>query len=553
MDKRTILAFALSFIVLLFWSVLFTPTPQESGQPVKKQMEAQDSAVEPLRPASPHTALPPRLPERQDLKPTSVAEKEIIVETPLYRAVFTNIGPSLKLFELKKYRQTIKKDSPPVNLVPGKNHKRFIVIDFVESLGNGNEDVLYDTELDHIILKEEDKPEEVLFKGQLPNGLVVEKIYRFYPDQYKIDLEVRVKNFNSTRVKGQFLVEINPVLPKDKKSYYSSFTGLTVLKNNEYTEIGLDDPGDKIGLEGQIGWIAFQEPYFISAVVPEEVTQAKVEALKEEGDRLHGRLINSSLVLPPGGQVTSSYAMFLGPLDLGLLGQFGKGLDKAINFGWTDVIAKPLLHALRFFNKWVHNYGVAIILLTILVKLLFWPLTHKSYKSMKEMQKLQPLMMKIREKYKNNKEQMNKELMALYKTYKVNPMSGCLPMIVQIPVFFALYKLLVQAIELRHAPFILWINDLSAPDRLFNFPFSIPLMAPPYGIPVLTLLMGASMFIQQKMTPTTGDPTQAKMMMLLPIVFTFLFINFPSGLVLYWLVNNILSIAQQYAIYKKSS
>ena len=169
---------------------------------------------------------------------------------------------------------------------------------------------------------------------------------------------------------------------------------------------------------------------------------------------------------------------------------------------------------------------------------------------MKEMQKLQPRMAKIREKYKNNKAQLNKEMMGLYKTYKVNPMGGCLPMIIQLPVFFALFRILGSAIELRQAPFMLWIKDLSAPDRLFNFPFSIPFMQPPYGIPVLTLLMGASMFLQQKMTPTPGDPMQAKIMMFLPLIFTFMFINFPSGLVLYWFVNNILSIGQQYRIHK---
>jgi YidC/Oxa1 family membrane protein insertase len=172
---------------------------------------------------------------------------------------------------------------------------------------------------------------------------------------------------------------------------------------------------------------------------------------------------------------------------------------------------------------------------------------------MKEMRKLQPMMAKIREKYKGNKAEMQKQLMSLYKTYKINPMGGCLPMLVQLPVFFAFYRILPNSIELRHAPFVLWINDLSAPERLFSFPLKIPFMAPPYGIPVLTLLMGASMFLQQKMTPATGDPAQAKMMMLLPIVFTFLFINFPSGLVLYWLVNNILSIAQQYRINRQSS
>jgi YidC/Oxa1 family membrane protein insertase len=205
---------------------------------------------------------------------------------------------------------------------------------------------------------------------------------------------------------------------------------------------------------------------------------------------------------------------------------------------------------MNFLYRYIPNYGIAIIILTILIKILFWPLGTKSYKSMNEMKKLQPLMTEIREKYKDDKKRMNEEVMGLYKTYKINPLGGCLPMVAQIPVFFALYQMLYGAIELRHAPFMGWINDLSAPDRLFEFGFSIPFMDPPYGIPVLTIVMGATMLIQQKLQPPAGDPTQAKMMMMMPVVFTVIFINFSSGLVLYWLVNNILSIAQQYFVSK---
>jgi YidC/Oxa1 family membrane protein insertase len=200
----------------------------------------------------------------------------------------------------------------------------------------------------------------------------------------------------------------------------------------------------------------------------------------------------------------------------------------------------------------IPNYGIAIIVLTLLIKIVLWPLGSKSYKSMSEMKKIQPLMKEIREKHKDDKKKMNEEVMSLYRTYKINPLGGCLPMVVQLPVFFALYRMLYQAIELRHAPFFLWIDDLSAPDRLFQFPIDhIPFMEPPYGIPVLTLIMGASMLLQQKMSPPMGDPTQAKMMMFMPVIFTVIFINFSSGLVLYWLVNNLLSIAQQYYIQKK--
>ena len=206
------------------------------------------------------------------------------------------------------------------------------------------------------------------------------------------------------------------------------------------------------------------------------------------------------------------------------------------------------------YDHFIPNYGVAIIILTLLTKIILWPLGNKSYRSMNEMKKIQPLVAEIKEKYKDDKKRMNEEMMGLYKTYKVNPAGGCLPMVVQIPVFFALYRMLYEAIELRHAPFFWWITDLSAPDRLFRFNIEhIPFMQPPYGIPVLTLIMGATMFLQQKMQPPAGDPTQAKMMMMMPIVFTVVFINFSSGLVLYWLINNIISIAQQYYIYKKKA
>jgi YidC/Oxa1 family membrane protein insertase len=197
----------------------------------------------------------------------------------------------------------------------------------------------------------------------------------------------------------------------------------------------------------------------------------------------------------------------------------------------------PMLISLKYMNEFVKNFGIAIIILTILIKILFWPLGNKSYESMKAMQKLQPKMQELRDKFKDDKQKLSQETMALYRAHKVNPMGGCLPMLIQIPVFFGLYKALLYAIELRHAPFFWWIQDLSAKDPYYITP----------------IIMGATMFIQQKMTPTAGDPMQQKIMLFLPIIFTFLFLNFPSGLVIYWLFNNILSIGQQYYVNKKHS
>jgi YidC/Oxa1 family membrane protein insertase len=288
----------------------------------------------------------------------------------------------------------------------------------------------------------------------------------------------------------------------------------------------------------------------MSCLIPQPHTQAK-EKLSFDSPVVTTRYVQSMERLDPGKQVTYSFSLFMGPKSLKLLSSYGNNLKKAINFGWFDILAKPCLMGMNLIHGLIPNYGIAIMLLTLLIKLIFWPLGTKSYRSMNDMKKLQPLMMEMREKYKGDKQRMNQEVMGLYKTYKVNPMSGCLPMIVQMPIFFALYRMLYQAIELRHAPFMWWINDLSAPDRLFHFDFAIPFMQAPYGIPVLTIIMGATMFLQQKMSPSTGDPTQAKMMMLMPLFMTFIFINFPAGLVLYWLVNNVLSIGQQYYIQKK--
>ena len=246
--------------------------------------------------------------------------------------------------------------------------------------------------------------------------------------------------------------------------------------------------------------------------------------------------------LAPGEK--SRYTLFVGPKDLDVLKSVGNGLERSIDFGYFAFVAFPLLSVLRFFHRFTGSYGADIILLTVLIKLLLAPLTHKSFVSMKQMQKLQPQMERLKEKFKDDKEGLNKEIMELYRRNKVNPFGGCLPMVLQIPVFIGLYNALLTPIELRHAPFF-WIQDLSRPDWE-----SLPLHIAGWnmGIPVLTVLMGASMFLQQWMTPSAGDPNQRRMMLMMPLVFTVMFVTFPAGLTIYWLVNNVLSIAQQYLI-----
>jgi len=550
MDKKTLLALGLSFLVFLVWSLLFGPkptdTPTNKQSVPKKEQSQQKDQSQPVLEDRPI----PTGPKRDLMLETGRDTRDITVETDLYIAVFSGSGPLIKSFKLKKYRSTLEKSAPLKELINVKNKDGcgFNLGFSGKNIPNINW-LTYKVNRKEIAIRPGDQPKELIYARESPEGIEIQTRFIFYADNYKIDLSVDVNNRSEYLIDDALSLNLFHLPTKAKKGY-GAFEGMALLLGDKLKEVKVGKLKDK-QFFGQISWIAREEPYFLAAIVDEKSRKSTAKSSILLDDEIKISYIPPSLNLRQGRKTTENFTLYLGPRDLYILKALNKKLEKAINFGWFDIIAKPLLVTLRFFNKYLFNYGLSIILLTIIIKILFWPLTHKSYQSMKEMRKLQPMMAKIREKYKGNKQEMQKQLMGLYKTYKINPMGGCLPMIVQIPVFFALFRVLPNSIELRHAPFVLWIKDLSAPDRLFSFPFQIPFMAPPYGIPVLTLIMGASMFLQQKMTPTTGDPTQAKMMMLLPIVFTFMFINFPSGLVLYWLVNNVLSIAQQYKINKQ--
>jgi YidC/Oxa1 family membrane protein insertase len=319
-----------------------------------------------------------------------------------------------------------------------------------------------------------------------------------------------------------------------KGGQYETIGPVSLVDDTIHTD-DIDDVVESPRIYGkETVWTGFQTKYFISAIVPLAGAVERVR-IEKTNAAVENIIESPYLSIPVGGTGAFDFIAYFGPRDVEILGGVGHQLSRAIDFGFFSPIAKPLLHVLKFFYSFVGNYGISIIILTGIIKILFWPLTQKSYSSMKAMQKLQPEMQKIREKYKNDRERMNREIMEMYKSKRVNPLGGCLPMIVQIPVFFALYKVLMDSIELRHAPFALWIMDLSAKDPYYVTP----------------LIMGASMFVQQKMTPTTMDPMQAKIFMIMPVVFTFMFLNFPSGLVIYWLVNNLLTILQQYFINRK--
>lgn len=295
--------------------------------------------------------------------------------------------------------------------------------------------------------------------------------------------------------------------------------------------------------QGNFPWAGVMSNYFMNLTAPGDSVNLTLKG-RMQGEVWRLALERPEQATPAGGEFSASTNWWLGPKDRNLLVTAPNDMLSALNYGMFSIIARPLLVILDFFHSYVGNWGIAILLLVCLIRICFWPLSQKSYKSMNQMKKLQPMMQKLREKYKDDKQALNREVMQLYKTYKVNPAGGCLPILVQIPVFIGLYQALLNSIELRHAAFIyylpftdiVWLADLSAADPYYITP----------------IVMGATMFLQQRLTPAAGDPTQQKIMMFMPLIFTAMFLNFPAGLVLYWLCNNILSIGQQWWMLRKA-
>ena len=546
---RAFLAIILSFLILIGYQYFFVP-PQQAPAPVQTEQQAKPEAPSEkvAAPASqPATAAP------SIVQPPVVAidknARDIMVETPLYTAVFLEQGGGLKSFVLKQYRKELAKDSGPMELVKVSSPAALPLV-FTLDNGAAASLPLFTADKQQLQLNEAEQG-SLTMTATLASGIKIVRTLKFSGDSYLIDTSYAVTNQGTTpqQVSPAMGMTQAPFAVASSTSRYL-FSGPVAYINDELQEVKekklKDGPQT---LQGTISWSAYEDNYFICAIIPDQANASMVTMSKSGEDAVRTVVGTGLTALAPGEGKTFGYKAYFGPKKLSVLKSTGYELSKAVNFGWFDVLAKPVLFLLNYFYSIIGNYGIAIIIVTCLIKAVFWPITQKGMKSMKNMQKLQPKVAKLKEKYKDDPAKMNQEMMAMYKTYKVNPIGGCLPMLIQIPFFFALYRVLMAAIELRHAPFMLWINDLSAPDRLM-VGFDIPML---HGIPVLTLLMGASMYLQQKMTPTTADPTQAKIMQFLPVVFTFMFINFASGLVLYWFVNNLLSILQQQLINRQTS
>lgn len=575
MEKRAIYAILLTFFIIIAWTFIQSKFfPQAPSKPAPQEVK-KEQVTPAEKAAEKKVSEEKRLAkERAPGKPKVVPQKEISIETQNYWAVFTSDDARLMHFKLKKYEDRVDEAALTIKLIQfveeilGKKvetPKKPEPLDLVNTREEKNlplgltlllSDENWEVDKDQLRLLESSEKGEITFSKSLDNGLNVLKRFKFTADRYTINLEVEVQNNSSKEITNQLglewigEIELAKLAKEENKDFglkYSFFRNQKVEKK-EFggsatsgcipgcgTQKTTTEPFETTE-KGDIKWFSFEGEYFVALLIPPPSKEITLSVKGTEKNLLKADLNTSPISIPPKEKVNVSYQIYLGPKDEDLLKTLGVGAEKLVDFGFFTIVAKPLLWVLRLTNTVTKNYGIDIIILSILIKIIFLPLTQISMKSMKEMQKVQPEMNRLKEQHKNDKAKLQQEIMLLYKRRKINPMSGCLPMLIQIPVFIALYNALQYTMEMRHAPFFFWIKDLAAKDPIYITP----------------IIMGATMVLQQKMTPTAADPTQAKMFLLMPVMFTFLFLNFPSGLVIYWLTNNVLSIAHQYYMNKKT-
>ena len=528
MEKRFLFAIVLSFVVLFLWQAVFLKKPEPVQAPAAETMEKlsvpETTGMKKVPPTE--TKTPPAA--KEILQPVSgEREEEIIVDTTLYRAVWSNKGAVLKNWFLKKY---LDEEGENVDLISRRSQETNIFPLFLATDDECFDSIInravYRPSLSRIDLVDGEKA-ELRFTYADENGNSVEKIFTFSGGSYVFDVSLSVHRagqpLEATLLWGPSFGNLTET---ELKNRLGGGTGTAFFTQNKVERINEARVSpNKPNAFNYIPWSAYENNYF-SAIFIQEFQKSSAAFLQRENDQV----IDSFLA------VNRVQKIFIGPKDLELLSDWGYQTKKIVKFGLFSFISEILYRGLKIIHGAIPNWGIAIILLTILVKIIFFPLTYSSTKSMAKMQEIQPKIKAIRSKYKKAKQdiaqrrKMNEEMMALYKEHSINPAGGCLPLLIQIPIFWGFFRLLAVAIEFRQAPFMLWITDLSMKDPFYVTP----------------ILMGITQYISQKMTPTSADPTQQRMMLIMPVVMTFFFMNFQSGLVLYWLTNNVLQIAQQY-------
>jgi YidC/Oxa1 family membrane protein insertase len=534
MEKRLILAIVLSFLVLMgYQHFVVKPNKPNVAPPVTPSATSTAPAVpgtagaaQENRQAAPAETKPaPAVPAPDLGAVAGQAETDVVVETSLYKAVWTNKGGVLKSWKLKNHKNSLKED---LDLVPAMAREigRYpfsLGLDDAAFAGLLNSS-LFEASQTALDLRD-GASGELRFVFSDGASVKAEKAFRFTGGSYALEMEIRVwKDGQPVSPSVLWGPGIGNPTPAELKQSYNFSTGSAVYTGGKVIRMIERKYKAEQGAYNFVDWAAYEDNYFVALfVLPSQKGQAVFR--KETAGQAPAFFV----------YVTEPRRAYIGPKDAEALKAFGNDAKKVISFGMFGSIAEILLVVVRFFHNLIPNWGIDIILLTIVIKIIFFPLTYSSTKSMVKMADLQPKVKALRAKYKKSKSDiaqrrlMNEEMMKLYKEHGVNPAGGCLPMLIQLPVFWGVFRMLVVSIEFRHAPFALWITDLSVRD-------------PYYVTPVL---MGITQFISQKMTPTSADPSQAKMMLIMPFVMTIFFMNFQSGLVLYWLTTNVLQIGQQ--------
>ena len=539
-NPRLLLAIALSFLVLLIWQAWMQDYgPQQPPEPVPAT--AQTDSVTPSAGGEDL----PAAHDGQELQQTEQvalqlpAGQQVEVITDLFRAVIDTQGGDLREVDLLQYPLTLKPDSPPFRLLETSADQLFIAQSGLR-VGKGPEPThhaSFQVDQHKFELANDSDVIEVPLRWSDGQGVEVIKIYRFHRASYVIDVEFQVNNRGAEAWKAQPYYQLQRTPLQATSRFLYTYTGGVLYSPEEkYQKVSFDDM-EKANLNREVtgGWAAMLQHYFVGAWIPPATQPERYYTRALQGERYVIGMIGASLNVAAGGQQSSEARLFVGPKLQHVMEAVVPGLELTVDYGKLTFIAEPIYWLLEKIHALVGNWGWSIIFLTILIKLAFFKLSETSYKSMANMRKLAPRLQALKERYGDDKQKLNQAMMDMYKKEKVNPLGGCLPVLVQIPVFISLYWVLLESVEMRQAPFMLWIQNLSAPD--------------PYYI--LPLIMGVTMLIQQKLNPAPMDPMQAKVMMVLPVVFTVFFAFFPSGLVLYWVVNNTLSIAQQYVITKR--
>jgi YidC/Oxa1 family membrane protein insertase len=552
MDRNFVLACVLSLVVITGWMYLTggsnrqseprvnPPTQSESTDPIGEY--SQPTTDQPaIDPSVPRPAAPIGQPDRAE-----VAERSIPIETALYSAVLTNRGAGISSWKLNEFRETSDPSAPRINLVTGVEAGKVSLVTPFTELGIGD----FGNRIFEIVSED---GSTVSFEAR-ENGVTLRKTFTFDSEGYSFRLRVEVLNESTASIAPRFQIDIpayhNPADDFREQALAAFQDGSRVAKPIQglggggfFQSITGGKPEKYEDFVGPIDWAGIQTTYFLTAIVPDNPSQAQVRMAALE-PRVSGvaQLSFAETVIPAGGSVDREFRGFMGPKEMERLEAFGGGTVHAIDLGWSWV--QPLTRIFSLILKMLYsvvgNYGVAIVILTIAVRVVTAPLTIKQMRSMERMRALSPKLKEIQAEFADDRQKQSEKTMALYKSEGVNPLGGCLPMLLQFPVFIGLFYALRSTIQLRQAPFFGWIDDLSVPESLFD----IPVLGLPFR--VLPLIMGASMVLQQRITPTQADPAQAKMMMtVMPIMMTVIFYQFPSGLVLYWMVSNILAISHQ--------